>query len=501
MGGMAETFRRARAIAGLCVLARVAHADVGVRAADSLNVEAYVLGTFDGAEHPAELGSFRVPENRRQPGRYIRLRFVRLRSSAVHPRPPILFLSPGPGVPATALARVPAYYALFERLRSIGDVILLDQRGMGMSSVEVAPIAVPIPPDVFTSPERLLEAMERSLAASADAHRIAGVDVSSYTTASNADDVDDLRRVLDENRLSLLGFSYGTSLALATASRHPEGIERMVLAGVQGPDRLLERPSTWDAQILLLSSLAARDTSLAGFPSLDSLFRAALARFRSGVAYRVRDPISNRTVEITVGETGLLYVLRDRLNGRSISLLPALLRAFSAGDTTLTAGLFESAYAGLRTGLSATNLALSISLGWTEKRWREMREDSLRARMNLVNLQWNPRTRSLLGLSEQPEFVAPVRSDRPTLFVSGTLDCNTPSDDAKEVARGFKNGIHVLVENGGHETLPASPVQDLVVRFFGEQAIPVGERVVLPGQTFLPITRASDAQRSGSGRH
>ena len=497
----AETLRRSGVIAGFFVLAGIAHADVGARAVDSLTVEPYVLRTFDGVEHAAELGSFRVPEDRGHPVRYIRLRFVRLRSSAAHPKPPIVFLSPGPGVPATALARTPVYYALFERLRSIGDVILLDQRGMGMSSVEVAPIAVPIPPDVFMSADRLLEAMEKSLAASADGHRTAGIDVSSYTTSSNADDVDDLRRVLGAERCSLLGFSYGTSLALATASRHPEGIDRMVLAGVQGPDQLLVRPSVWDAQIHRLSPLAARDTALVGVAPLDSLFRAALERFRSGVLYHVRDPVSNQPVEITVGEAGLLYALRDRLNNRSIPLLPALLRALSVGDTALTVSMFESAYAGLRKGLSATDLALSLSLGWTEKRWREVRADSLRSRMNLVNLQWNPRLRSLLGLSEQPEFVTPIRSDRPTLFVSGTLDCNTPPDDAKEVARGFKNGVQVLVENGGHETLPASPVQDLVVRFLSEEAIPPGEHVTLPAPTFVPLDRANDALRSGGGRH
>jgi fermentation-respiration switch protein FrsA (DUF1100 family) len=54
---------------------------------------------------------------------------------------------------------------------------------------------------------------------------------------------------------------------------------------------------------------------------------------------------------------------------------------------------------------------------------------------------WNPRVRSLLGLDATPEFVAPVRRDRPVLLVSGTLDSNTPVQEAEEVAKGFSNSI------------------------------------------------------------
>jgi len=119
--------------------------------------------------------------------------------------------------------------------------------------------------------------------------------------------------------------------------------------------------------------------------------------------------------------------------------------------------------------------------------------------MNLVNLQWNPRVRSLLGLEATPEFVTPVRCDLPTLLVSGTLDSNTPVQDAEEVAKGFSNGIHVQVDNGGHETLPANEVQDLVVSFFDERELP-SRRVSLPPPKFLAPSEAAARLKSGTRR-
>jgi pimeloyl-ACP methyl ester carboxylesterase len=97
--------------------------------------EPYTLTTYDGRSHPAELGHLWVPENRhRNSDRLIEIAFIRLKSSAPRPGSPIVYLSGGPGIPASGMGRVPVYYGLFEKLRQIADVILLDQRGSGMSS-------------------------------------------------------------------------------------------------------------------------------------------------------------------------------------------------------------------------------------------------------------------------------------------------------------------------------------------------------------------------------
>ncbi|MFW6201398.1 MAG: alpha/beta hydrolase, partial [Gemmatimonadota bacterium] len=47
-------------------------------------------------------------------------------------------------------------------------------------------------------------------------------------------------------------------------------------------------------------------------------------------------------------------------------------------------------------------------------------------------------------------FDEPVRSDVPTLLLSGTRDPVTPARFAEEVARHLSNSVHVVVPGGGH---------------------------------------------------
>lgn len=114
--------------------------------------EPYALKTFDGQEHAAELGRLWVCENRNRCARLIQLAFVRMRSTAEKPAASVVFLAGGPGVPGTVMGRVPVYFQLFDRLREVSDVILLDQRGTGMSVPNLeCSLDVPLPPDVFAS--------------------------------------------------------------------------------------------------------------------------------------------------------------------------------------------------------------------------------------------------------------------------------------------------------------------------------------------------------------
>ena len=64
------------------------------------------------------------------------------------------------------------------------------------------------------------------------------------------------------------------------------------------------------------------------------------------------------------------------------------------------------------------------------------------------------------------QFRAPLVSDVRTLFLSGSLDWNTPPQQAEEVRWGFSNGTHLVVENAGHEQVLTHPlIQDAMQDF------------------------------------
>jgi len=57
----------------------------------------------------------------------IQIAFVRLKSRAAQPGPPVIFLMGGDGR-GIVMGQIPVYYRLFDRLRDLSDVVLLDQR-------------------------------------------------------------------------------------------------------------------------------------------------------------------------------------------------------------------------------------------------------------------------------------------------------------------------------------------------------------------------------------
>ena len=68
----------------------------------------------------------------------------------------------------------------------------------------------------------------------------------------------------------------------------------------------------------------------------------------------------------------------------------------------------------------------------------------------------------------------------PALFISGSLDSNTPPYQAEQVRWGFPNSVHLIVENAGHEsTLPLREVQQAMVDFLKGVDV-TARRIVAP---------------------
>jgi pimeloyl-ACP methyl ester carboxylesterase len=463
-----------------------------VEHAGQVLIEPYTFRTYDGREHPAELGRLSVRENRNaNSSRLIQLAFVRLRSTAARPSAPIVFLAGGPGIPGTGLGQVPVYFSLFERLREVSDVILLDQRGTGMSSPNLQCPPAAFPTDAFENTEKWLQAYSQFVRTCADHWRAQGVDLAAYHSNASADDLEDLRRALGAERLNLLAWSYGTELALATVRRHGQRLQRVVLASTRGPDNLLKLPSVWDSQIRKLSGLAAEDSNIGRIvPDMEALMRRVMGTLeRNPVTVTVTDRRAHRQINLRVGKIGLQTLIRGDLSDtRAFAGLPALLYTVEQGDYSILTRRMEQLYNGF--GGSAMSLATDCAAGWSAGRLARVQREARTALMSNVNLQWSPDICRLTGSAHLgPHFRSRIRSTLPTLFVSGTLDPNAPSAQAEEARRGFFNGVHLIVENAGHESLPAAEIQNVIVDFFKVQEIR-GRTVSLPRPRFISIEEA-----------
>ena len=452
------------------------------------------LRTFDGKSYPVDIGELEVPADRSRPsGPRLTLRFIRLRSTSPTPGSPMVFLMGGPGIPGTVMGSVPPYNELFQRLRAFGDVILPDQRGLGRSSPVLeckSPGALPA--DALASRHTLVTALTERTTQCANEWRAKGYDPAFFSTSASADDLEALRRAIGAPKLRLLAFSYGTRLALATLQRHPASIERAVLASVNGPDNALKLPSVLDRKLRAVFQLAEADTALGAKPGeLVTALQQVRQRLRS-VPLRfatASENTSSRT--IVVGEDGLNALVALNIDSPR---LPAMVLALGRGDSAILQQFAEGAYRGL--GAATTGLMARATNCSAERSRARLSRIAAESASSLIgdpvdNWFLTDEYCAVIGTfaPAMREFRGPVHSTVPTLFISGTLDSNTPPSNVEGIASGFPNGVHVIVENGQHETLPIPAVQAVILDFFAGKDVST-RRIAIAVPRFLTISAA-----------
>lgn len=451
------------------------------------------LETADGTQIRAERGRLRVPENRSDPGsRSIELAFVRLHATGAATGSPVVYLAGGPGGWSTFMADSPEALSSWRDVLGVRDVILLDQRGTGRSSPNLV-WRYEGPPftNLFRDSASALAAF-RKMGRRAAAHfRERGVDLRGYTTVESADDLDALRRALGLERLSLMGLSYGSHLALATVRRHGEHLEDVIVAGVEGPWHTYKLPRDMDTQFGKISILAAGDPGVGGeIDDLEALLDRVLAKLdREPMVVAVTDPRTEEPVRLPVGGFGLRVLLRmDLGDATDIPVIPRLLHSIDGGDPSVLRWFVQRRYNQFGLGTSAMTFVMDGASGVSPGRWDRIRKQAADSRFgNVMNFPfpeidevWNPPD---LGAG----FRAPLVSDVRTLFLSGTLDWNAPPYQAAEVRWGFPRSDHIVVRNAGHEQiLPHERVRDAIVRFLRGEAVD-DLTAVAPPLRFVPL--------------
>ncbi len=436
-----------------------------------------VFGVPAYAQNPADLEKLTVLEDRSKPdGRKIELAFGRLKSTASNPGAPIVYLDGGPGGSGIGMYRIADYKVMFDEMRAAGDVILLSQRGTGFSTPRLScRDASPIPNDLFLSAARMVEVLGPRSIRCVNELREKGIDLAAYNTEASADDLEDLRRALGVPKISLFGFSYGTHLALAAVRRHPESIDRVILAGTEGPDHSQKYPHTFDLQL-------ARLAQLEGQPDLIEVAATVMARLEQSAIEVEAKMQGKEPAKLTIGKEGFQYLLRrDIGDTNDTKNVLRLIRDTARGDYAMLSAFAARRFGEFGGGVALMGAAMDCASGTSpERRARINRELAGSLLGEMTNFPY-PQVCQVLKLQALPEsFRKPIISKLPALFISGSLDSNTPPYQAEQVRWGFPNSVHVIVENAGHEsTLTLKETRGLMVDFLLGKDV-VGRRIVAP---------------------
>ena len=402
---------------------------------------------------------------------------------------PIVYLEGGPGgSPLRAYAsQVDLYFGPFLAQR---DLILVDQRGTGYSQPALdCPQLTQADVDALSLDLSAAESDQRSnaaLFACRDQLTRAGDNLAAYNSAESAADFNDLRSLLGYKEWNLYGISYGTRLALTIERDFPAGLRSVVIDSVLPPqvDLIDTQPdNTIRAFNQLFDSCAADAACRAAYPNLRTVFFDTAKKLN-------QTPIKTTITLPDVGIPGLAGKQVDMLvNGDSF--ISAIFQAFYITSylPDLPQVIYQAsqgnldAVAQINTVFMASDKDFSWGMYASVNCYEEVpfsNESKLAASM-----QAHPELGGSQG-SAQGAFelcqgwgVAPapasedqaVKSDVPTLVLSGQFDPVTPPAWGKLAASTLSKGYFVEIPAAGHgSSLSEACPRRLALSFFDNPA-------------------------------
>ena len=433
--------------------------------AGQLTMHACTYATEQGAM-PADCGTLVVPENRASSkSRLIALPVTRVLARSSHPLAPIFHLNGGPGITNMTFPQA-------SRLAAQHDVVMVGYRGVEGSSVLNCPeVTAALEDSADYLGKASLSAYSQAFASCAQRLERSGVDLAGYTLAEQADDIEAARVALGYHRIDLLGESAGTRLAMIYQWRYPNSVDRSVMVGVNPPGNFIYSGAEIDQGIERYSALCAKQPSC----------RARTGNLAASMQHTAAHmPSSWYSLPIKPG---------NALVGTFLGLTEATsVDSPLSGPMTLDSWI--SAAQGDPSGLwllsTMANLTLPQSFVWGEFASIGMAdaqpvERYFSSGADRGSIIGNPLGEFLWGAGGmahawpanpgENQYTSVQNSNVPTLLIGGTLDFETPAQNAtKELLPHLSNGHQVILSGLGHvddfDSYEPSASTQLLTKFY-----------------------------------
>jgi pimeloyl-ACP methyl ester carboxylesterase len=438
-----------------------------LEARPQIRLEPCRIADLDGlASTAAACGKLSVPEDPSDPdGRRIELAVAVVPAVATNAKPdPLVLIAGGPG--QGSIAGYAPLLAAFSGIRRERDLVLVDQRGTGGSNR----LDCDMPDDALESgeiPPAELAALARKCLSTLPGRP------QFYTTSIAVRDLEAVRAALGYEQLNVFGGSYGTRVAQHYARRYPDRTRTVVLDGVVPPTLALV-PNIAIASQQALEGVFERCAADPGcnrrFPALDRQFAQLDAALRSApVAVALADPLTGERRTVNVTRAHLLTMARMlTYSPGAASILPLVVHeAATNGNYAPLAAQAEMIGQELERmiamGMHHSVVCAEEAPHFDGAADREALEATAIGPLMLDGMRaicetW-PR-----GPVDR-DFGEALHSRVPALLLSGEFDPATPARYGVMAAKGFENGLHVVVPGQGHGQVQLPCVQKLLRRF------------------------------------
>jgi len=406
-------------------------------------------GTISTA--PARCGWLEVAENPAAPdGRKIKLHVALAPAVSRAPKPdPVVFFAGGPGQAATE-----AYVMLrpiLEKIRKNRDIVLVDQRGTGMSN----PLKCPV--EDSDTLETSIDLASISKRARECLQHLDG-DPRYYTTTIAMQDYDSVRQAMGYDKINLLGISYGTRAAQVYLRLFPGRVRSVILDSVVPMDLILgtEHARMLDRSVAATFADCSREEQCQKLfgdsdAALHDLFRQLRAQPKQ---IQFTHPLTGKRESLKVTADILAAAIRFlSYSSETQAVLPLLIHeAVTTGNLERLLSQALLIMTGLAEQLShGMELSVICSEDYPFMPAEQNDADTLIGNAFLTVLRTEC---SIWPHSESPaDFHAPVITTAPVLLLTGTRDPVTPPAYAERTSSHFPNS-RVLTGTGlGHSVI------------------------------------------------
>ncbi|MCO5227908.1 MAG: alpha/beta hydrolase [Thermomicrobiales bacterium] len=445
------------------VLAQTPEATPVVEATPSFREDACMYELPSGlTEDDVICGWLTAPMYRNGTGA-VELPVIRVLAVTETPAPePLVILLGGPGQDMSSV--IPLFgdeYPLWRFMLDRQDVILFDQRGMGLSTPS---LACPFEADGDGAPGFAIFQCGSQLKA-------AGIDPAAFSTAASAADINSIRVAFGHDQVDVYGISYGSRLALTAIRDYPAAIRSTIISSPLPLENnvFVDQELGFDHALKLVWEACAADPQCAADnPDPEAAMMRSLARLQKEPAsITTIDPATGNELTLPIDHFQFMQVLYlGVFVGPMIPMLPYLVTATAQGDDSLLemfmpvllmpGGMTMGALFGIlcmdeAAFTTSQETTAAINAAQTAAPIADGTWISLGDQIFIVCRPWG-------FPASDPIDNEPVVSDKPLLIFTGTFDPITPASNGPIVAANFPNSQLVEFTNQGHD--PASFVPE-----------------------------------------
>lgn len=422
----------------------------------------------DGIKEGILCGTLSVAENPEKPdGKKISLNVTVLTGHNVTPESvPLLILAGGPGQAATEMTA--GLNHILKQVRQNRDIVFIDQRGTGKSNslqctnLEIEGLGL----DIDLSQFDLAEQAKECLTLLKDS------DLSQYSTNQAIDDFEAVREALGYQQFHLYGASYGTRAGLVYLRRYPQSVASAVLDSVAPTQQAvgLFGQTFTNALDLVIQNCKDNEQCHQAFPNIKQDFVEFIGKLEHGaIKTQVIDPLMGTDTPLFFDRDKMLNTIRAALYAvQTQSLLPLIITEANKGNFRPFLGLYAAQSSGMGLHLGLT-LTIICSEDWPRVTPAMLAADNDNYAMgDSVSRTWVEMCKVWPKYEVAESFAEPVKSDVPTLLLSGRLDPVTPPSWGDQAAETLTQSRHMVAYNGAHSIVSHTCAPKVIARFLDE---------------------------------